>query len=101
MVVADTWYDIVLPPVVTLGVVCLGFGFLWLVRGKIGEFVRQLGVQKVSAFGVDLEFAQRQATAAYTERRLPPPSQEDKAAIEDAVRFLAPLAAQTRIPLGR
>jgi hypothetical protein len=70
---------------------------LWFARGKIQELVHQIGVQKISAFGVDLQFAERQTTAAYTERGLSPPSQEDKAAIEDAMRFLAPLAAQTRV----
>jgi CheY-like chemotaxis protein len=94
---ADTWYDVVLAPLVTLAVVSLGAVLLWLARGKLAQFVGQLGLQKVSAFGVDLQFAERQATAAYVKQGLGPPSQDDKASIRDAVRFLAPLAAQTRI----
>jgi CheY-like chemotaxis protein len=94
---ADTWYDIVLPPLVTLAVVSLGAVLLWLARGKLAQFVGQVGVEKISAFGVDLQFAERQATAAYVKQGLGPPSQADKASIRDAVRFLAPLAAQTHI----
>jgi CheY-like chemotaxis protein len=97
MVVADTWYEIVLPPLVTLAVVCLAAALLWLVRGKLAEFVGQVGVQRVSAFGVDLQFVEHQTAAAYTKQRLNPPSEDDKAAIRDAARFLAPLAAQARI----
>lgn len=97
MLAADTWYDIVLPPLVTLAVVSLGAVLLWLARGKFAQFVGQVGVEKISAFGVDLQFAERQATAAYAKQGLGPPSQADKASIRDAVRFLAPLAAQSRI----
>ena len=97
MVAADTWYDIVLSPLVTLAAVSLGLGLLWLVRRQVGEFVSQLGIQKISAFGVDLQFVEHQATAAYAAQGLSPPSQDDKAAIRDAARFLAPLAAQTRV----
>jgi len=97
MPAANTWYEIVLPPLVTLGVICLAAVLLWLVRGRLAEFVRQLGVQKVSAFGVDLQFVDYQTSAAYTKQGLGPPSEDDKAAIRDAARFLAPLAAQSRI----
>lgn len=97
MPAADTWYEIVLPPLVILAVVCLAAILLWLVRAKLAEFVGQLGVQKVSAFGLDLQFVEHQATAAYTKQGLSPPSEDDKAAIRDAVRFLAPLAAQSHI----
>jgi CheY-like chemotaxis protein len=97
MSAADAWYEIVFPPLVTLAVVCLAAILLWLVRVKLAEFVSQLGVQKVSAFGVDLQFVEHQATAAYTKQGLDPPSEDDKAAIRDAVQFLAPLAAQSRI----
>jgi CheY-like chemotaxis protein len=97
MPIADTWYEIVLPPLVTLGTVLLAAVLLWLVRGKLAQFVGQLGVQKISAFGVDLQFAQKQTTAAYTKQGLSQPSDDDKADTLDAVRFLAPLAAQSRI----
>jgi CheY-like chemotaxis protein len=97
VVIADTWYDIVLPPFVILAALCLGAVLLWLVRGKLAEFVGQLGVQKISAFGVDLQFVEQQTTKAYKKQKLAPPSQEDKAAVRDAVRLLAPLAAQKLI----
>jgi len=97
MPTANTWYEIVLPPLVTLGAVVLAAVLLWLVRGKVAQFVGELGVQKISAFGVDLQFAERQTTAAYTKQGLGPPSDDDKADTLDAVRYLAPLAAQSRI----
>jgi CheY-like chemotaxis protein len=70
---------------------------LWLVRGRLAQFVRQLGLQKVSAFGVDLQFVEQQTTQAYKNQGLPPPSPEDKAAIRDAIEVLAPLVARTLI----
>jgi CheY-like chemotaxis protein len=94
---AAAWYEVLLSPFVTLAALCLGAMLLWLARGKLPEFVRQLGIQKISAFGVDLQFAEQQTTAAYAKQGLDPPSEDDKAAIRDAVRFLAPLVAQTRI----
>lgn len=95
--VGDTWYEIVLPPFVILAAACLAAVLLWLVRGKLAELVRQLGLQKISAFGVDLQFVEQQTAQAYKNQGLPPPSQEDKAAVRDAVQFLAPLAAQTLV----
>ena len=95
--IADTWYDVLLSPFVTLAAICLGAVLLWLARGRLGELIGQLGIQRISAFGVDLQFAEQQTTAAYDKQGLEPPSEDDKAAVRDAVRFLAPLVAQTHI----
>lgn len=98
MFIADTWYEIVFPPLVTLAVVALAAVLLWLARGKLAEFVRELGIQKVSALGVDLQFVQHQTQVAYADKKeLPPPSQEDLTTVRDAARFLVPLVAQSRL----
>jgi len=95
--VADAWYDLVLPQLITLAVICLGAVLLWLARGRLVQLVGELGIQKIGAFGVDLQFAEQQTTAAYKKQNLEPPSQEDKAAIRDAVSLLAPLVAQSNV----
>jgi hypothetical protein len=97
MHIAESWYEIVFPPLATLGVICLAAVLLWLARSKLAEMVSQVGLQKVSAFGVDLQFVEHQAEAAYAKQGLRPPSEDDRAAIRDAARFLAPLAAQSRV----
>ena len=97
MVATESWYEIVLPPLMTLTVVVLGVGIVWLARARLGQVVSQLGLRSVSVFGVDVQFAERRAVEAYTKQKLGPPSSEDRATIRDAVTFLAPLAAQTRV----
>jgi CheY-like chemotaxis protein len=93
----QTWYEIVLPPVMTFVVISGGLALLWLFRGRLRQLVRDVGIQRVSAFGVDVEFAERQAAAAYQKQRLPPPSEDDRAAIRDAATYLVPLAAGCRV----
>jgi CheY-like chemotaxis protein len=94
---ATTWYEIVLPQVTTLVVILVGLYLLWLGRGRVGELVHGLGLQQVSAFGVDVKFAERTAVAAYEKQGLGPPSQDDRRAIRDATAYLAPLAAQSHV----
>jgi CheY-like chemotaxis protein len=94
---AETWYEIVLPPIVTLGVIVLGFGLLWLFRGRLVQLVEQLNLQRVSAFGVDIQFAEQRTVAAYTKQELKPPSKAERTALRDGARFLGPLAAQSRV----
>jgi CheY-like chemotaxis protein len=97
MLAAETWYEIVLPPLVTLGAVVVGVTLLWLAHRKIAEFASQTGIQHVSAFGVDVQFAEEQATAAYRKQGLGPPSETDKATIREAADHLAPLAVLGRV----
>jgi CheY-like chemotaxis protein len=97
MLAAQTWYEIVLPPVVTLLAITAGFGLLWLGRGRLQQLIGELGVQRVSAFGVDLQFAEQRTVAAYKKQGLGRPSQADRAAVRDAANFLAPLAAGARV----
>lgn len=98
MVAEQTWYEIVFPPLVTLFVIVAAAVLLWLARGQLGALIRDLGIRNVSAFGVDVGFVEDQTEAAYADKpNSPPPSQEDLAGVRDASRFLAPLAAQSRV----
>jgi hypothetical protein len=97
MLAAETWYEIVLPPVVTLAVFVAAAALLWLARGRLAELVSDLGIKNVSAFGIDLQFAERQTRVAYEHQQGKPPSREDLDDVRDAAQFLAPLAAQSRI----
>jgi CheY-like chemotaxis protein len=97
VIAAKSWYEIVLPPLMILVVAVVGIALVWLARARLGQLVDQLGLQSVSAFGVDVQFAERRAVEAYTKQKLGPPSSNDRATIRDAVRFLAPLAAQSRV----
>lgn len=97
MIAAQTWYEIVLPPVVTLIVIATGFALLWLARGRVGQLAGEAGVQRISMFGVNIEFAEQRAIEAYKNQGLGRPSQSDRAAIRDAATFLAPLAAGSRV----
>jgi CheY-like chemotaxis protein len=97
MIPAETWYEIVLPPLVTLIVIVIGLLLLWLARGALAQFVQQLGVRRVSAVGFDLEFSEHRIAEAYEKQRLGKPSESDRVAIRDAVEHLAPLVAQSRV----
>jgi CheY-like chemotaxis protein len=97
MALAETWYEIVLPPVMTLIVVIVAIALLWLVRRQVGEFVSQVGVRRVSALGVEVDFTERRAVEAHTERKIRPPSENDRVAIRAAAERLIPLAAQCRV----
>ena len=97
MTLAETWYEIVLPPLMTLIVIVIGAVLLWLVRGAVAQLIRQLGVRRVSAAGFDVEFTEQRAAEAYTKQGLGPPSENDRRAIRDAARYLVPLVAQSRI----
>jgi CheY-like chemotaxis protein len=97
VIAAKSWYEIVLPPLTILVVVVVGVALLWLARARLGQLVSQIGLQRVSAFGVDVQFAERRAVEAYTQRKLGPPSSDERARIRDAVSSLAPLARQTRV----
>ena len=97
MTLAETWYEIVLPPVVTLAVIVIGVVLLWLARGALAQLIGQLGVQRVSAVGFDVEFTEQRAAEAYEKQGLGPPSEDDRTAIRDAARYLVPLVAQSRI----
>jgi CheY-like chemotaxis protein len=94
---ADTWYEIVLPPVVTLVVVAIGVVLLWLARSRFAQLVAELGVQRVSALGVDVEFTEQNAAEAYAKQGLGRPSEDDRATIRDAAQYLVPLVAQSRV----
>jgi hypothetical protein len=65
---ADTWYEIVLPPVVTLVEVAIGVALLWLARSKIAQLVAELGVRRVSAVGLEVEFTEENAEEAYASK---------------------------------
>jgi CheY-like chemotaxis protein len=93
----ETWYEIVLPPIVTLAVIVLALGLLWLARARLRQLVREVGIQRVSGFGFDVEFAEQRTVAAYKKQKLPRPSEDDLAAVRDAVSYLAPLAAGSRV----
>jgi CheY-like chemotaxis protein len=97
MTLAETWYEIVLPPVVTLTVIAIGAVLLWLARRPLAQFIGQLGVRRVSAVGVSVEFTEHRAAEAYGKQGLGPPSDDDRAAIREAARYLVPLVAQSRI----
>lgn len=94
---ADNWYDVVPPPFVTAAALCVLLVLLWLLRGRLAELIRALGLQRISAFGVDLQFTDNQVSEAYRKQQLGEPSEEDKAAVRDAVRWLSPLAGQAHI----
>ena len=97
MPIATSWYEIVLPPFVTLAVIVVAFMLVWAGRGRLAELFADLGLQRVSAFGVDLQFVNEQAEAAYKKQQLGAPSREDLAAIRDAATYLAPLAARSHV----
>lgn len=94
---AEAWYEIVLPPLMTLAVIVIGALLLWLARRPVAETLRQLGIRRVSALGVDVEFTEERATAAYEKQGLGPPSEADRAALRDAVTHLVPLVAQSHV----
>jgi CheY-like chemotaxis protein len=97
MTLADTWYEIVFPPVVTLIVIVIGAILLWLARGALAQLIAQLGVQRVSVAGFNVEFTEQRAAEAYKKQGLGPPSENDRAAIRDAALYLVPLVAQSRV----
>ena len=94
---AETWYEIVLPPVMTLVVIIIAVLLLWLARRRLVQLVGELGVQRVSALGVDVQFTEQRTVEAYSKQRLDPPSDQDRAAIRTAAHYLVPLVAQSRV----
>lgn len=65
--------EVFVTPVWTAVVVFLAAGGAWILRGPLRRLVEALGVSKLSALGIDVEFVVEQTAAAYEARHLEPP----------------------------
>ena len=93
----DRWLDAFASAFAFLAVLAAAVALAYVFRRQLRQLVAELGIARFSALGVNVEFAEDRAVAAYRKQGLGEPSAADLRRIRDAAEHLAPLAAGRRI----
>jgi CheY-like chemotaxis protein len=90
---ATDWAQILLEPLWALVVAILAVGLVWLFRRPLQRLGRDLGLARLSIFGIDVEGIEGQARAAFEMHRIPAPDRRDLRAFGLLSARLAPLVS--------